>query len=307
MRRSIRWMACGALAAVTALAAAGDAALGKEPEAAKASENVRWRRTYTDALLEARLRNLPILVTRHKDGCGRCERMHRNVILNKDFIAWSHDALVCFIAHNELGHPEEETTDSYGNKVKRCTRYPGLECRDHIDAAVDIDTARGDGLVKVPFLELCPNTWLVAPGDEVTQVPETSQFTVGKIKDQVEALQKTLGAAVPAKAWPALKEHAEKAQVALDDDKWKDALTHLAAMGASVKEPHASLKAWIDAGLQDIEEDATLAFEDLRDDKRLAAADKRTKIEALHASLAVDVLGARVPVCATIQAWLSAR
>jgi hypothetical protein len=268
---------------------------------------VRWRRTYADALLEARLRNVPVFVTRHKDGCGRCVRMHKAVLVNKDFITWSHDALVCFVSHNELGHAAEEGTDSYGDPVKRCSLYPGLTCRDHIDAAVDVDTARGDGLVKVPFIELCPNTWLVAPGDEVTQVPETSQFTVGKIKEQVEALQRTLGPAVPVKDWPALREHAVKAQAALDDDAWKDALTHLAAMGASVKSPHASLKAWIDAGLQDVEEDATLAFEDLRDDKRLAASDKRTKVQALHASLDVEVLGARVPVCATIQSWLAAR
>lgn len=305
MRRSIRWMACGTLAALTGLAATHGTAHGKEPEAAKAEESVRWRRTYADALLEARLRNVPVLVTRHKDGCGRCERMHRSVILNKDFIAWSHDALVCFIAHNELGHPEEEATDSYGNKVKRCTRYPGLECRDHIDAAVDIDTARGEGLVKVPFLELCPNTWLVAPGGEVTQVPETSQFTTGKVKDQVEALQKELGPAVSAKAWPALKEHAEKAQAALDDDQWKDALTHLAAMGASVKSPHASLRTWIEAGLTDVQEDATCTFEDLRDDKRLPEAEKRAKVEALLASLDVAVLGARVPLHATITTWLA--
>ena len=28
---------------------------------------VRWRHTYGEALLEARLRNVPVLVTRHKD------------------------------------------------------------------------------------------------------------------------------------------------------------------------------------------------------------------------------------------------
>jgi hypothetical protein len=42
------------------LAAAGVAAKDAE-------ESVRWRRTYGEALLEARLRNLPVLVTRHKD------------------------------------------------------------------------------------------------------------------------------------------------------------------------------------------------------------------------------------------------
>lgn len=29
---------------------------------------LRWRHTYAEALLEARLRNVPVLVSRHKDG-----------------------------------------------------------------------------------------------------------------------------------------------------------------------------------------------------------------------------------------------
>lgn len=43
-----------------ALVAPGAAA--KEP-----AESIRWRRTYGEALREARLRNVPVLVTRHKD------------------------------------------------------------------------------------------------------------------------------------------------------------------------------------------------------------------------------------------------
>lgn len=33
-----------------------------------ATAGLRWRRTYREALLEARLRNVPVLVTRQKDG-----------------------------------------------------------------------------------------------------------------------------------------------------------------------------------------------------------------------------------------------
>lgn len=32
-----------------------------------AEEVLRWRHTYSEALLEARLRNVPVLVSRHKD------------------------------------------------------------------------------------------------------------------------------------------------------------------------------------------------------------------------------------------------
>ncbi len=59
MTRRARW--AGVLAGLlVSLVTTG--ATAKDPE-----ESVRWRRTYGDALIEARLRNLPVLVTRHKD------------------------------------------------------------------------------------------------------------------------------------------------------------------------------------------------------------------------------------------------
>jgi hypothetical protein len=231
--------------------------------------------------------------------------MYRSVLEHKGFIRWSQEGVIAFVAHNELGHEEVKETDSYGKEVRRCTLYPGLSCRDHLDAAVDIDNARGDDLVKVPFLELCPNTWLVAPSGEVTQVPETSQFDPAKIQEQVAALQKTLGEPVPTKAWPGMQDLATKADAALDEDRLQEGLLHLAALGKSVKEPHAALKAFVQARLDDVDEDVTYAFEDLRDDAKLAAADKRAKVEALLAAVDVEVLGARLPVHGAMKAWLA--
>lgn len=50
-------------------APAAKAPASKEPagKAKEVAEGVRWRRTYAEALREARLRNVPVLVTRHKD------------------------------------------------------------------------------------------------------------------------------------------------------------------------------------------------------------------------------------------------
>jgi hypothetical protein len=50
------------LCAVLTAAGVG-AALAKDEPA-----TLRWRRTYGEALLEARLRNVPVLITRQKDG-----------------------------------------------------------------------------------------------------------------------------------------------------------------------------------------------------------------------------------------------
>jgi len=54
------WMAGVAGGLLMALFASGAAAKD-------ADEVVRWRHTYSEALLEARLRNVPVLVSRHKD------------------------------------------------------------------------------------------------------------------------------------------------------------------------------------------------------------------------------------------------
>lgn len=52
-----------ALLAVVAAAASGGSAAAKE-----APDVLRWRHTYAEALREARLRNVPVWITRHKDG-----------------------------------------------------------------------------------------------------------------------------------------------------------------------------------------------------------------------------------------------
>ena len=232
--------------------------------------------------------------------------MYRSVLENKDFTRWSHEAVVLLVAHNELGHEEKKETDSYGKPVKRCTLYPGLTCFEHVDAAVDIDNARGDGLVKVPFLELCPNTWLVLPTGEVKQVSEEDQFVVGKTKDQVEAAQKDLGAAVPVKRFAAMKESAAAADLAIDEDRHRDALVHLAALGKAVPKPHAALKDFIAARLETVEKHVTWAFEEIRDDTKLAAAEKRTRVGKLFDAMDVEVLGARPACHGVLKAWLDA-
>lgn len=232
-------------------------------------------------------------------------RMYRSVLENKDFVRWSQEGVVLLVAHNELGHEEKQETDSYGNAVKRCTLYPGLACADHLNAAVDIDNARADGLVKVPFVELCPNTWLVSPTGEVSRVSEEEQFVPGKIRERVEALQKSLGAAVPRKDFAALADDAAKADTAIEESRYRDALLRLSALGKALKTPHAALETFIGARLASIDKYVTYDFEDVRDKPTLAAAEKRAQIQVLLQVVDVEVLGARLACHAAMKAWLA--
>jgi hypothetical protein len=270
--------------------------------------HLRWRASYADALLEARIRNVPVLVSRHKDECSRCTRMYGAVFRNADFVTWANEHVVAFVAHNEMLHDQAEAAGPDGEKRKLCSLYPGLRCRDHVDAAVDIEHARGEGLVKIPFVELCPNTWLVSPTGEVSQVKEEEQFVASKVRARVEALQKTLGEAVPPKGFATLKYALALADEAIDAGRRKEALGHLVALTVlAPKTPHASLVALIKERLARVEEDVLYDFEEARDDKKLSVEAKRERITALRASVDVDVLGAKVPSHAAMTAWLAAK
>jgi hypothetical protein len=69
MRILLGWTVAVAAGAAFVAHAPAPPAFGKDPKPQKeAAEAVRWRRTYAEALWESRLRNVPVLVSRHKDG-----------------------------------------------------------------------------------------------------------------------------------------------------------------------------------------------------------------------------------------------
>ena len=233
--------------------------------------------------------------------------MYRSVLESKDFARWSEESVVLLVTHDERQHEEKTEIDSYGNTVKRCTLYPGLSCAQHVDAAVEVDTARGEDLVKVPFVELCPNTWLVLPTGKVLPVSEEDQFLPAKIEAQVATVQKDLGAAVSLKRWADVDASATRYDEAFEAGKFHDALTHLATLAKLVPKPHASLKEFLEARVAEVDTRIGFQFDDLKADAKLPAATKRERMAALLEVANVEVLGARPPVHASIKAWLDAK
>jgi hypothetical protein len=291
--------ALAALALTLALSAAATPAPAA-PEK-DAGRQLHWRRTYLEALLEARVRAVPVLVFRQKDECGRCERQRSAVLLARDFVRFANEHVVAFVAHNERLHDTVEV-EVDGEKVQRCSRYAGLTCRDHVRAAVDVDNAREEGMVQVPFQELHPNTWLVLPTGEVEPVAEQDQFDPAKIEEQVKAVQERLGDALPAKAFPPCRDLLARAEAAADEDRWKDALEALAGLEGVVPKPPSSLVALVQQRLRALDEAVGFAAEDA-----LAApvpdAEERELVHALLAATDVPVYGERLPVRDALSAW----
>ncbi len=207
------------------------------------------------------------------------------------------------IAHNELGHDPIEGKDYEGKKARVCPLYPGMTCREHVDAAVDIETDRDEELVQVPFIELCPNSWLVPPHGAPIRIAEADQFVAGKIEKQVKALQKELGKPVSVEAYAQVKNALGQADAAIDDEAWTKALRALAGIEAHVKQPHTALTQLIGRRLADIEEQAGWVLEDAQEgDEPLA--ERVATVTALAKALDVAVYGKKPEIVATMQAWL---
>lgn len=208
------------------------------------------------------------------------------------------------IAHNELGHDPVETKGYDGKTERRCPLYPGMTCRQHVDAAVDIESTRDADLVTVPFIELCPNSWLVPPVGEPIRIPEKDQFSPAKIRARVVTLRGTWGPVVSKAAHDQVVNALGQAEAATDDDDFGKALKALQGLAAHVAEPHAALKALVARRMAAIDEPVRWALEDLVEaDGPLEA--RLTAMRALRASVDVTVYGEPLPALAAIDAWLA--
>jgi hypothetical protein len=229
------------------------------------------------------------------------------VLTNKSFIEWANENLVVLIAHNELGHDPLEGDEKTGVQRGACPLYPGMTCRQHCDAAVDIDTTRDEDLTTVPFIELCPNSWLVPPGGAPVQIPEADQFVAGKVKALVAKMQKGLGASLSREDHAQIVNALGQAEAGTDEDEWNKALQALAGIASLAKEPPPSLRALLDKRLAAVEEGVRFAFEDAiepgrRDDTPMAT--RIDAVRALHEAADVPVFGKKLPVVADMAAWL---
>ncbi len=188
-----------------------------------------------------------------------------------------------------------------------CPLYPGMTCREHCDAAVDIETERDDELTTVPFIVLCPNSWLVPPHGAPERVAEKDQFVAKKIIEQAKAMQKRLGPALPRKAFDQIHNAFTQAEAASDNDDYNKALQAYAGIQTLTKEAPPSLQKLIDARLADLEESARFEFEDLievgpRD--KMPMAERIAKIRNLMKAVDVGVFGKKIPLVADIKTWL---
>ncbi len=168
---------------------------------------------------------------------------------------------------------------------------------------MDLESTRDEALVPVPFIKLCPNSWLVPPTGSPIRITEEDQFSPAKIRKQVEALRKTLGASVSSAHVDQVKNALGQAEAASEDDAWGKSLQALAGLAKFVPKPHPALQALVGKRLAQIDEAVAWALEEF--DEGEEALDVRRKgVQALLKRVDVAVYSKRLPVVETLNAWL---
>jgi hypothetical protein len=203
-------------------------------------DGVHWAKTWEDAVKEAKERNVPIMVTFHKDNCPRCTGMDSSVYNQKEFIAASRrwvnvycnkdtghgtvkidgkemcklcpsitcdDHVKCdqgsgsgAYFNGTIGTPATVWADSSGKKID--SNQGGMSSKQLLEKMAEAEKAQGPGLDEASYAFLTDN---LAAGEKAT--------TDGKTKDAIDAytgIVKQMGKNPAAKTW------VEKAQSALD-------------------------------------------------------------------------------------------
>ena len=216
---------------------------------------------------------------------------------------WAGESVVVLVAHNELGHDPIEEEGKDGETTKRCPLYPGMTCRQHLDIAVQTDNSRDETEPVVPFIELLPNSWIIAPDDKVHRIEESDQFSTSAIKKQTAKLQKELGEPLSRKAFDKVLPHVRAAHKAMESEEWKQALAAWAKVRGEVKKPGKGLLALIQRHLDEISEDIDYEFEEAREGEG-PLAERRKVVRALLDSIDVKVGGKYLPIHEQLETWL---
>jgi hypothetical protein len=227
------------------------------------------------------------------------------VLENKKFVAWANENIVVVIGHSDKNHPAE-IEDDKGKKTPGCPLYVGMTCDQH-QAIPRECMSPPEGLPAVKSTNMMPNSWLVTPDGEVSQIPSADQRAAGKIEELIEALQKDAGKHLSYKKYRGYLDSFEASDTALRDDKMKVAIKALKKVEKDTKKLPDGMKAEVSKRFEAIN---AKAVEQLETIKAGAAAGGDQAAAGIKAANALkNQVSARfkvgyLPVVAQIKAWL---
>ena len=219
---------------------------------------------------------------------------------NKKFVAWANENLVVVIGHTQEDHPTEYE-DAKGKMQPGCPLYKGMSCEEH--RAIPRECmSPPEGFPAVKSTNMMPNSWLVSPSGEVTQIASADQQSAGKIEEIVMESQKEAGKHLTWKKYSKHLESFEASDAALRDGKLKDAIKALMKVEKVAKKLPEGMQAEVGARVDGINAKAVEAFEEIKAGEDTAAALKA-------ANKLKNEVGARfkrgyLPVVDEIKTWI---
>lgn len=225
------WMIAGALILALAPAAMAQSKKGFGP-----GQGIEWQGDWAAAVKEATARNVPIVLTIHKDLCPNCKAMEEGTLRNAKVIDLS-KTFVMLAAHQETAHGSTEMIVGR-EKVKLCNDYGTIPCEAHVRAWSAVGHFI-NGTFGTPTTIFCDPT-----GKEISR-HEGDPGAGEMVKKMTDALAKVEGEKIPAAVWSQQAE-AEAAWMKGDFKKAVDLWTKQS------KSKTASLRTLSQDGLQKI-------------------------------------------------------
>jgi len=218
------------------LLAFAPAAMAQSKKGFGPGQGIEWQGDWAAAVKEATARNVPIVLTIHKDLCPNCKAMEEGTLRNAKVIELS-KTFVMLAAHRETAHGSTETLVGR-EKVKLCNDYGTIPCEAHVKAWSAVGHFI-NGTFGTPTTIFCDPT-----GKEISR-HEGDPGTGEMVKKMTDALAKVEGDKIPAAIWSQQAE-AEAAWMKGDFKKAVDLWTKQS------KSKTASLRTLAQDGLQKI-------------------------------------------------------
>ncbi len=207
-----------------------------------AGQGIDWQGDWGAAVKEATARNVPILITIHKDLCPRCKAMEEETLRNPKVIEIS-KSFVNVVAHRDTGHGSTETMRGR-EKVMMCNDYGNIPCEVHV---------KGWGAIGqfISGTFGTPTTVFCDPAGKELFRHEGDPGSADMIKKMNDALSKVSGEKILQSLWSQAVQLRADGDAALEKEDVKKASDLYAKLG---KLKGAPFKTMSQEGLQKVDE-----------------------------------------------------
>lgn len=178
----------------------GLAGAAPSPQTADSGQ-VAWAKSWEEARIEARERNVPIFFTIQQDDNDGCKQMEA-AFRDDSFVRQSR-RIVCVVMNPDTRHGQREKMDGK-MKVQLCRAYDGMSCDTHVHCQNGVEHLIKRGSFGIPL-----QVWCRPDGTELFRhdVPDGggAQNSSALVKDMERAFERVSGPKLSRREWYELK------------------------------------------------------------------------------------------------------